>query len=252
MLRFFVPPELICDKETRLPDAEARHLRKVLRIRESEYVEIFDGKGNNWYGAVEFRRGDVFVCGLTPIHSLQQPASARLTLAAALIKPARFEWLLEKASELGVDEIIPLHTARSEIRISVEKISGRLARWDRITKEASKQCRRLDVPYLRPPMEFHDFLSREEYAIQNIILFHEKSNRLWLPERTDPLGAAVICIGPEGGWTDDEVESAEKSGCGVFGLCPRILRAETAAIAALSIFQHYRRPGNAGGSPASS
>ena len=236
--RFFIPPELIFDKETRLPDAEARHLKNVLRIRNGESVEIFDGKGNGWYGVVEFRDGEVFVCELTQIHSQRRPVAARIALAMAIIKPSRFEWAIEKATELGVDEILPLYTVRSDIRISGEKIFGRLARWDRITKEASKQCMRLDVPCVRPPLEFHKFLSSGEYSIQNKILFHEKSNKQWLPDRTFAGDYTVICIGPEGGWTEDEIESAEKSGCGIFGLGPLVLRAETAAVAALSIFQH--------------
>jgi 16S rRNA (uracil1498-N3)-methyltransferase len=236
--RFFIPPELIHNEETRLPNAEARHLKNVLRIREGESVEIFDGEGNGWSGVVEFRRDEVFICGLRQTHlRRQQPVAARLTLAMAMIKPARFEWTLEKATELGVDEFLPLYTARSEIRISGEKISGRLSRWDRITKEASKQCRRLDVPRVYPPLEFHRFLSSEEYSIHNKILFYEKSGDKWRRCRTETAGNIIISIGPEGGWTEDEIVAAEKSGCGVYGLGRRLLRAETAALAAISVFQ---------------
>ena len=238
--RFFIPPELICDTETRLPDDEARHLKNVLRIRQGEQVEIFDGEGGRWYGAVEFRRGEVFVRGLTKISSPTRSTAARLTLALAMIKPARFEWALEKAAELGVDEIIPLYTSRSEIRIPNEKITGRVARWERIAKEASKQCRRPDVPIVRPPIEFHAFLASGEYSVQNRILFYEKSDNRWLADTISPGGGTIICIGPEGGWTEEEIGLAEISGCGVFGLGPRVLRAETAAIAAISIFQFHK------------
>ena len=234
--RFFIPPDNIYEKETRLPDAEARHLRRVLRIREGERVEVFDGEGGGWHGVVEFRNDDVFVCGLEKIPSLYQP-SARLALAMAMIKPARFEWALEKATELGVDEIIPLYTTRSEIRISGEKISGRMTRWERIAKEASKQCRRADVPHVRAPLEFRGFLTSEEYSVKNKILFYEKSDNQWQPGRMKTGGDTIICIGPEGGWTEEEIESAEKSGCGILSLGPRVLRAETAAIAAISVFQ---------------
>ena len=234
--RFIIQPELICEKETRLPDAEARHLKNVLRIRKGERVEIFDGTGGSWSGVVEFRRGEVFVCGLEKIPSRYQPA-ARLVLAMAMIKSARFEWALEKTTELGVDEIIPVYTARGEIRISCEKIPGRLARWDRIVKEASKQCRRADVPRVRSPLEFSEFLASEKYSMENKILFYEESEKQWLPCRVKAAGDTIICIGPEGGWTENEIESAEKSGCGIFSLGPRVLRAETAAIAAISAFQ---------------
>ena len=234
--RFFIPPEFIFDNEARLPDAEAHHLKSVLRIREGERIEIFYGKGSGWFGAVELRRGEVFVCGLKQIHPPRQPA-ARLALALAMIKPARFEWALEKATELGVDEFIPLYTARSEIRISDEKIPNRLARWGRITKEASRQCMRVDVPRIFTPLDFRGFLSSEEHSTQNKIFFHEKSVNLWRPDRMETTGYTIICIGPEGGWTEDEIKFVEKSGFGAFGLGSRILRAETAAIAALSLFQ---------------
>ena len=236
--RFFIPPELVYEKKTRLPDAEAHHLRDVLRIREGEMVEIFDGKGNGWSGAVEFRNCEVFVCGLSPIHSRRRPETERLSLALAIIKPSRFEWALEKATELGVDEILPLYTSRSENRVSGEKFSARFARWDRILKEASKQCRRLDVPRINVPLLYHGFLSSEGYSVQNKILFHEKSNEPWLCDRTETGRDTIICIGPEGGWTEDEIESAKNSGCSVVRLGTHVLRAETAAVAALSIFQH--------------
>jgi len=239
--RFIIPPELICDKEARLPKAEEHHLRNVLRIREGDHVGIFDGKGGNWSGVVEFRHGEVFICELTPVYSPHRHDAARIALAPAIIKPSRFEWALEKATELGVDEFIPLYTSRSEIRIPVEKIPGRLARWERITKETSKQCRRIDVPRVCPPLEFHDFLSSEEYSIQNKILFHEKSDNQWRMESAETACDTIICIGPEGGWTEDEIGVAEKSGCGVFSLGRSILRAETAAIAALSVFQFHSR-----------
>ena len=238
--RFCIPPELIRGKEARLPDAEAHHLRNVLRIREGERAEIFDGKGGNWFGTVEFRNGEVFICGLEQVNSRLQPPAPRLVLAMAMIKPARFEWALEKATELGIDEFLPLYTARSEIRISGEKIAGRLTRWDRIAKEASKQCMRSDVPRVSFPLEFRAFLSFREYSVQSKILFHEKAVDQWPVGRTET-DDTIICIGPEGGWTEEEIEFAAKSGCGVFGLGPRVLRAETAAIAAISIFQHQSK-----------
>jgi len=237
--RFFIPPELIFEKETRMPDAEARHLKNVLRLREGERVVIFDGKGGSWNGAVEFRRSEVFICKLEKIPSRYQP-SARLVLAMAMIKPARFEWALEKATELGVDEIIPLYTARVEIRISGEKIPGRLTRWDRIVKESSKQCSRAEIPCVSTPVEFRGFLTSKEYSLKNRILFYEQSDNQWLPDQMKTAEDTIICIGPEGGWMEEEIESAEKSGYGIFSLGPRVLRAETAAIAAVSMFQLTR------------
>ncbi|MDR1728846.1 MAG: 16S rRNA (uracil(1498)-N(3))-methyltransferase [Acidobacteriota bacterium] len=235
--RFHIPVENIADGEARLPEAEAWHLKNVLRIREGGAVEIFDGAGKAWSGRVAFRRDAVFVAELAELPAPERggapsPRHPRLVLALALIKPARLEWALEKAVELGVDEFLPLQAARSEIRIPKEKLAGRLERWERIATESAKQCRRLDLMRVRPPMAFREFCAAGEYARFDKIMFYEKSREPWRPELPEVGVGMALCVGPEGGWTEDEVTLAEGSGCEVYGLGPRILRAETAAIAA--------------------
>ena len=239
--RFHIPPGNIHEKEAlqaRLPASEARHLRHVLRIRDGECVEIFDGKGGRWTGEVAFHGEEVFICRLTELAmSPAAQSSPRLVLAMALIKSARFEWALEKATELGVHEFLPLHTSRSEIRISMEKLPNRYSRWERIVTESVKQCRRTDIPQVHLPMEFRDFCITKEYEKFEKIMFYEKSSEPWHPAQSMYLGDTVLCIGPEGGWTEEEIVLAEKSGCRIFSLGGHILRTETAAIAATAVVQ---------------
>lgn len=134
-------------------------------------------------------------------------------------------------------EIVPLTTRLSDIRISPEKIESRLERWERIIREAAKQCRRLDAPGLREPVSFSEFLKLEEFSSYDKLLFYEKAGELWRP-RFGICRRVVVCVGPEGGWTADEIEAANAAGFGVFSVGPWILRAETAAIACVSIVQH--------------
>jgi 16S rRNA (uracil1498-N3)-methyltransferase len=235
--RFYIPPESIQDDAAQLPADQVHHLRDVLRIQPDDTVEIFDGAGNGYSGDVEFRGAEVFICRLKSLPSQSSPI--RLILAGALIKPAKFEWVLEKATELGVDEILPLKTRFSDIRIPDDKIADRLNRWDRIVKEASKQCRRFASPRVHPPRNFEDFLAAEEFLNCKRILFYEKSPNLWQPDSEIIQGNVVLCVGPEGGWEDREIELAAKSGCKIVGLGSLILRAETAAIAAIAILQHH-------------
>jgi len=242
--RFHVPRDSIRDGFAILPAGQARHLRKVLRIGAGETVEIFDGKGHGYIGEVELHGSEVHVRRLQSIPPRE--SLLRMILAAALIKSAKFEWMLEKATELGVDEIIPLRTRFSDVRIPEDKIALRLDRWDRIVSESSKQSRRLTVPQVRAPMDFPDFLAAEEFSCCARFLFYEKARLPWQADSGMPSNGMVVCIGPEGGWDESEIEQAEKAGCKIFGLGPRILRAETAAIAAVSIIQHHTLMRNAG------
>jgi 16S rRNA (uracil1498-N3)-methyltransferase len=235
--RFFIPPESVHDDMAVLPAAEARHLRNVLRLRFGETVEVFDGTGRGYTGVVEFHGADVHILGLVKLPS-REPA-VRLTVAAALVKPARFEWMLEKATELGVCEIIPLRTRFSEVSFPDIKISSRRDRWERIVTEASKQCGRFTVPRVRPPIDFDPFIAAEEFSRYSRILFYEKSSDLWRPETDPHLEQTILCIGPEGGWEDREIVRATAAGFAIHGLGPLTLRAETAVIAAVSIFRHH-------------
>jgi 16S rRNA (uracil1498-N3)-methyltransferase len=205
-------------------------------MRSGDVIEIFDGAGSGYEGRVEMRGSEVSVCGLTPLASAQSPF--RITLAAALIKSSRFEWILEKCTELGVDEIIPLKTRWSDIRIPEDKIHSRLERWERILTASSQQSKRFSAPRLGKPLEFSSFLTLDGFADCTKILFYEKETDPWQPGSM-VRDRIVVCIGPEGGWDDAEVQQAHAAGYRVCGLGPWILRAETAAIAAVSIIQHH-------------
>ncbi len=233
--RFYVPRDLIQENSATLPPTQAHHLRDVLRLRSGDIVEIFDGAGSGYSGEVELTGSDVLVRNLKIIPSAGSPF--QLTLAAALIKPTKFEWMLEKSTELGVDEIIPLKTRHSDIRIPADKIESRLERWRRITREASRQCARFTEPRINAPLDFEVFLTSRDFRDCTKTLFYEMSDQPW-HSNTSVSDRIVLCVGPEGGWELSEVEHAREAGFQICGLGPRILRAETAAIAAVSIIQH--------------
>ena len=234
--RFYVPRDSIREGIAVLPSGQAHHLRDVLRIGTGEVVEIFDGAGSGYVGEVEIRDSEVFVRGLQSLPPEEE--RIRLILAAALIKSAKFESVLQKAAELGVYEIIPLQTRLSNIQIPNDKIALRVERWDRIVREASKQCRRSAAPRVHVPRTFLDLLATGELSSCTKLLFYEKASEPWIPDPAMLSDPVVLCIGPEGGWEGSEIERAKEAGCKIFSLGPWILRAETAAIAAVSIIQH--------------
>lgn len=144
--------------------------------------------------------------------------------------------MLQKVTELGVDEIVPLETRFSEIRIPQGKLDSRLERWRRIVREASKQSRRTSIPLILRPVKFNEFIFAERLHHLTRILLYEKATMHW-SNACLPTERVLVCIGAEGGWHADEIETALGAGFGVFSLGPTILRAETAAVAALAIIQ---------------
>jgi len=234
--RFLV--ERIRDNAAELRGEDARHLARVLRAAAGQQYEISDGTGVFLaeIAAVEKDRVTFRV-----IEALDAPpAPVRLTLCPALIKFDRFEWLVEKATELGVAAIAPVNAARSEQGLA-EAARKRTVRWRRIAHESSQQARRLSPPQIAEAMSL------------DVALAVATGLRYFLDEEpgAPPLAAAIprhgerdssdrvlVLTGPEGGWTDAERAAATAAGWTPVSLGPLILRAETAAIAAAAIVAH--------------
>jgi 16S rRNA (uracil1498-N3)-methyltransferase len=163
-----------------------------------------------------------------------QPLPVAITLCAALIKFDRFEWMVEKATELGVERILPVEAARSEKGL-FEASRKRQERWARVAREASQQSRRVSVPEILPAVRFPQCLGTDADARY----FLEESSAppllRSLPESRGSRDRVAALIGPEGGWTDAERRAASEAGWRPVSLGPTVLRAETAAAAALAV-----------------
>ena len=229
--RFFV--DAIRDGEAEISGDEAKHLTRVLRVEPGQKFEIFDGT-DVYLAEIKFTAKDRVE--FTVLEKIQpEPELVHITVLASLIKFDRFELLIEKATELGVSEIVPVIAARTEAGLE-KAVERRIERWRRIALEASQQSRRDRLPGIRMPIEF-------AAALQ-----FESSHRFWLDEESDgtiSIGSAIpqarkqgdsvaVFVGPEGGWTQSERNAVPASWSRV-SLGRQILRAETAAIAALSV-----------------
>jgi 16S rRNA (uracil1498-N3)-methyltransferase len=204
---------------------EFHHAVRVVRIRQGEEVEVFDGRGHAARGrVVEVGREALRIDVDNEIESRESPL--RVTLAAAIIQLDKFELVLQKATELGVASIIPLLTDRIEVR--AERYRGKSERWAKIVLEAVKQSGRSVVPRVDEPTRFDDAIRKSGLRF----FFDADAEADDLPERADEV---TLLIGPEGGWTEREIALARESRCVFQRLGPRRLRAETAAICALSI-----------------
>jgi 16S rRNA (uracil1498-N3)-methyltransferase len=212
---------------------EAQHLHRVLRAEPGQRYEISDTRAAWLAEVTEARKGRVVFRVLEPVASAETPVAA--TLLAALIKFERFEWIVEKATELGAARIVPVQATRTEKGL-FEAACKRVERWRRIAREAGQQSRRLAPPEVSDPVRFPAALSELEA---------HGAARCFLDEAPDapPLlglipaaaSAVALLIGPEGGWTDEERERALAAGWLPASLGPHILRAETAALAALAM-----------------
>jgi len=228
--RFFV--DAIRGEAAEIRGEDARHLTRVLRAEAGQRYEITDNQCAYLAEIVEARGDRVLFRVVEPIQTPAPPV--RITLCAALIKFDRFEWMIEKATELGVDRVLPVETARCEKGL-LEASRKRTERWTRIARESSQQSRRVRSPEILPAVRFDRSLATE--AEYRYLLEETTAPALLrlLPDSRSHSDRVALLVGPEGGWLDAERQSAAASGWHAASLGPLVLRAETAATAALAI-----------------
>lgn len=215
----------LIEPQTTVTGEEFHHSVRVVRLRQGEEVELFDRAGNAARGTVEsIGRDRAVIAAAEPLPTRESPLA--IHLAMAVIQLDKFELVLQKATELGVRTIIPLVTERIELR--PERYSGKSDRWNRIIFEAVKQSGRSLVPAIEPAMQLDELLARSGTKV----MFDADAE----PDPLQTTDEMTILIGPEGGWSEEEVRHARERGCILQRLGPRRLRAETAAIAATAIF----------------
>jgi 16S rRNA (uracil1498-N3)-methyltransferase len=214
-----------------LVGAHADHLVRVLRTRVGEEFDIV--------GETTVRRGRVTSLkdGLVEFELAEEVSAARLpavTLVLAIFKFDRMEWAIEKCTELGVSRIIPLISSRTDSHLAAAS-AKRVERWQRIALQASEQSRRTSPPEITSPLKLSQALALE--GGNRILLSEFEENTLFrdVLNLADPEAGIVLAIGPEGGWTENELQSFQQAGWVAASLGNTILRAETAAIAATAV-----------------
>lgn len=233
--RFFV--DAVTNSQAEITGEDAEHLTRVLRAQIGQQFEISDNQTLYLAEISQIAKQRVSLRILETLPFELSPV--RLILLVALIKFDRFEWMIEKATELGVDVIVPVNAERSEKGL-LQAAQKRAARWSRIARESSQQARRMRLPEIQAAREF------------DTVVASASSHRYFLDERpetkpalpgfeTNAPGTISLMIGPEGGWTDREREQFMTHGWVPVSLGPSILRTETATIAALAVFGHAAR-----------
>lgn len=227
--RFFVPE--VHHGQAELTDEDAKHLTQVLRVEAGEVYEICDNE-QVYLAKVELARKSQVIFRVIETFPPPEPMTS-LTVLIALIKFERLETVIEKATELGATEIRLIRAERSEKGLE-QAVPKRMARWNRIASEASQQSRRSRLPEITGPFSLKQAAAFE--ADHRLFLDEERTGRPLL-DVVDRKAPAALLVGPEGGWPDHERELIVEAGWSPVTLGPLILRAETAAIAALSAIQ---------------
>lgn len=239
--RFYAPPQAFASdaKSVTLSAEETRHVRDVLRLKSGDEVYVFDGAGREVRGQIQrITRDSTEVSVRDKVEPARPESPLNLTLAVALLKGEKFDLVVQKMTELGVARVIPVITARADIKIRNDDDAERkLVRWRRITLEASKQCGRARLMDVENPSAFHDFVERPG-GDELRLMFSERGGVSLAAagnQKSDPVTALV---GSEGGWTNEEIDQARDAGWKIVTLGGCILRAETAAIAVAALLQN--------------
>lgn len=228
-------PSLPDRGEAEIPPPAAHHLRSVLRLAPGAPVVLFDGHGHACEAVLTSlarQRATAAIQASLQAESGESPV--HLVLGIAPLKGDALSWVVEKATELGVSAIWLIETRRADQSARTALSAQRLERLQRIAVSAAEQCERSRVPEISTPVTLATALER---AVQGPrIICAERSSHPW-PSPAGVVQEALLLVGPHGGWTSEEIDLAVASGCQPISLGPRILRAETAALAALAVAQ---------------
>lgn len=216
---------------------EARHLRDVLRLKAGEEVYVFDGRGREFRCVVANSKRDAAELRTeAEVEPAKPESQLQLNLCVALLKGEKFDLVVQKTTELGVKKITPLITRYADIHLrDAGDATKRVARWQRIALEAAKQSGRAFVPEISLPLKFEAALDLDGLGV----LFAERGGEAFENLQGQNAAQSVSAlVGSEGGWSDEEIESARARNFHVITLGGRILRAETAAITVTALMQH--------------
>ena len=241
MHRFFVPLEQIGETKVWITGSDVHHIEHVLRLKEGERVALLDGRGSVYTCRLSAFKKDEIEAVIEEQADVREELPSRLFLFQGMPKRDKMEWIVQKAVELGAYSVIPVRMERSVVKLDDKQAEKKTARYQSIAESAAKQASRGVIPMIEKPVSFSEALKMAG-KLDHIILPYELAENM--KETRDvfqaicPGESVGIFIGPEGGFSEKEVQSAMEQGAKVVTLGKRILRTETAPLAVLSILMY--------------
>ncbi|MDR2194998.1 MAG: 16S rRNA (uracil(1498)-N(3))-methyltransferase [Gallionellaceae bacterium] len=235
--RFYCPPPLPRGNHFELPREAAHHAHRVLRLRENDAVQVFDGEG----GAFDARIAEIGGRRVV-LHELQScmeetESPLRITLAQAMCGSEKMDWVMQKATELGAAEIVPVQTQRSVAKLTADRAVKRTAHWRSVAIAACEQCGRNVLPLIHPPQDFAFWLANLRAQTDGARFILQPEGATALHKQSPPQGSVILLIGPEGGFSEDEMKMAHLADFIPVRLGKRVMRTETAAMAGIVALQ---------------
>jgi 16S rRNA (uracil1498-N3)-methyltransferase len=234
--RLYVPATLQPGTACTLPPAQAHHVARVLRLAAGDAVTLFNGDGAEYAGIIERASRERVTVQVASRVEADREAPLAVTLAQAISSGERMDYTLQKAVELGVSAIQPLTSIRSVVKLDAARAERRLAHWRTVVAAACEQSGRNRVPPVAPVAGLRQWLARGAAGDSLALLLSPRSTAS-LRDLSRPAGGAVLLAGPEGGYAPEEEDMARRAGYTPVRLGPRVLRTETAAVAALAAIQ---------------
>jgi 16S rRNA (uracil1498-N3)-methyltransferase len=233
LTRLHFPGKIAAKCECRLPAAQAHHVRRVLRLKPGAKLTLFNGEGNEHDAVILCVAHSGVTVRVGPRREVDRESRLRVVLAQAVSAGERMDYTVQKAVELGVAAIQPVVSSRSVVRLDSERGARRVAHWQAVAVAACEQCGRNRVPLVEPLLSLPRWLAAG--ARQGVLL--SPTGALRLSDLPQPQAPLTLLAGPEGGFAPEEYAAAERAGFAAVKLGPRVLRTETAAVAALAAMQ---------------
>ncbi len=241
MPKFFVSKEDICNNAVTITGEDVSHIKRVLRLKCGDTLQVCDGMGTDYTVRIENFEKDCIIAGVISSGENNAEPPIDIILFQGIPKSDKMDFIIQKSVELGVRSIIPVSTDRTVVKIANEKDArGKTGRWQKIALEASKQCNRGIIPHIGMPVSFEDALKQASKTAELCIIPYEKEKGGFLKPviKDSKTKRIAVFVGPEGGFTENEVRRALDFNIRAVTLGPRILRTETAGIAVISILMY--------------
>jgi len=237
MSRIYVNTAIAIHSEISIEGSAANHIGRVLRLKPGDEITLFNGNGGEYSATLSTIERQTVRAQVKAFNPRESESPLQITLAQGISRGERMDYTLQKSVELGVNRIIPLTTERCGVKLDEKRAAKRLLHWQGILISACEQCGRNRVPEILPITSLSHWLGEDRGNTLQLVLHHRATHSL--RQLAPPTGEIALLIGPEGGLSENEIENASQRGFQGIQFGPRVLRTETASVAALAALQTH-------------